>query len=49
MSTPSITRVEVIDPTGRVFVRNYDYPVYIQESFQDGGRTLKIFVTKVEV
>lgn len=49
MSTPSITRVEVIDHEGRSFSKWYDYPVYVKESFQDGGRTLKIFVTKVEV
>lgn len=45
----NVTRVEIIDPEGRVFVKYYDQPMYIKESHQDDGRTLKLFVTKVEV
>lgn len=38
-----ITRLEVIDETGRVYSR---WDVEIEQSVQDEGRTLKIFVKK---
>lgn len=37
----SVTRVEVIDSTGRVFVSYYTPGVTVQ--LQDGERTMKIF------
>ena len=40
-----VTRFEVIDSTGRVYVR---YGVKVDLSMQDEGRTLKIFVTTEE-
>lgn len=40
--TVPITRVEVIDDEGRQFVR-WDIPK-VELSFQDGGRTLKVFL-----
>jgi hypothetical protein len=41
-----ITRFEVIDETGRVYVRDprISGPIDIAVSIQDDGRTLKIFV-----
>jgi hypothetical protein len=41
-----ITRVEVIDENGRSYV-NWDGFNDVQLSYQDGGRTLKVFVNKV--
>lgn len=38
-----VTRFEVIDETGRVFTR---WNTSIQLSYQDDGRTLKVFVEK---
>ena len=38
-----VNRVEVIDPTGRVYV-NWDNKNQVQISMQDQGRTLKIFI-----
>jgi hypothetical protein len=38
----TVTRFEVIDETGRAYVR---YGVKIDLSFQDDGRTLKVFVS----
>jgi hypothetical protein len=40
---PGITRVEVIDETGRAYV-NTQVNGTVQYSLQDGGRTLKIFL-----
>ncbi len=37
-----ITRVEVIDNNGRAYV-NYD-PCDVQIMYQDGGKTIKIFL-----
>lgn len=37
-----VTRVEIIDKDGRVYVNNKAYNVYI--TFQDNERTLKIFL-----
>ena len=42
------TRVEVIDPEGRVFTRYYDEPMEARAAIQDSGATLKIFVDKAE-
>jgi hypothetical protein len=38
-----VTRVEVIDNNGRVYVKNSVERVWLSE--QDDGRTLKVFVT----
>lgn len=37
-----ITRVEIIDDTGRVYVNTHCYDVSV--SVQDGERTLKLFL-----
>lgn len=37
----AVTRFEVIDPTGRLVVR---YDVQVAFEFQDGGRTMKVFL-----
>jgi len=42
---PSLSRVEVIDENGRSYV-NWHSQNRIEYSFQDGGRTLKIFITR---
>jgi hypothetical protein len=39
-----VTRFEVIDETGRAYVR---HGVKTELSYQDGGRTLKVFVSPV--
>jgi hypothetical protein len=39
--TQRVTRFEVIDEHGRAFVR---YGVAVELSYQDDGRTLKVFV-----
>jgi hypothetical protein len=45
MSDPQkVTRFEVIDEKGRAYVRHHDRPVQIELSYQDDGRTLKVFV-----
>ena len=45
ISTEEVTRVEVIDDTGRAYVnRNQDNAVEVQ--LQDNGRTLKVFIYK---
>lgn len=47
-STPdSVDRFEVIDDTGRAYVKGsiYGSPVSIELSYQDDGHTLKVFVT----
>ena len=45
ISTEQVTRVEVIDDTGRAYVnRNPDNAVEVQ--IQDDGRTLKVFIYK---
>ena len=38
---PNLTRIEVIDETGRAYVRR---GVSVTLSYQDDGRTLKVFV-----
>jgi hypothetical protein len=42
MNTDKVTRVEVIDETGRVYVRHNI--AIVQAQFQDNNRTLKLFV-----
>jgi hypothetical protein len=46
-ATPVVTRIEVIDETGRVYVRDprTGGPISVELSYQDEGRTLKIFVS----
>ena len=41
MSDGNITRLEVIDETGRQYVR---HDILVQFSVQDDGKTLKVFV-----
>jgi len=45
-STKSVDRLEVIDDSGRAYVKGniYGSPVSVQLSLQDDGRTLKVFV-----
>jgi len=45
-----IDRIEVIDETGRAYVKGaiYGSPVEVELSRQDDGKTLKVFVKKVE-
>jgi hypothetical protein len=45
MSAETVTRIEVIDESGRVYVK---YGVEVELSYQDGGKTLKVFVKKRE-
>lgn len=42
-----VTRVEVIDETGRAYV-NWNKDNKVSLSYQDDGRTLKIIITKKE-
>ena len=42
---PSLTRVEVIDEKGRNYV-NWNKDNIVRLSFQDNGRTLKIFINR---
>ena len=45
LNTQKVTRIEVIDDTGRAYVnRNQDNAVEVQ--LQDKGRTLKVFICK---
>lgn len=47
LNKPSkLNRLEVIDDTGRAYTNGsmYGTPVSLHMSYQDGGRTLKIFV-----
>lgn len=45
--TKKVTRVEVIDNSGRAYINSHpDNTVMV--SFQDDGRTLKIFITKTK-
>ena len=45
--TDKVTRVEVIDGQGRTYV-NWDDNIKVQLSFQDDGRTLKVFISNRE-
>ena len=42
-ATGNVTRFEVIDEQGRAYVR---YDVGVTLSYQDDGRTLKVFIKK---
>lgn len=44
----NVTRVEVIDPEGRVFSRYYDEPMEARAAVQDSGMTLKLFLDKAD-
>jgi len=44
-STHKVTRVEVIDQEGRSYV-NWDDNNKVELSFQDDGKTLKVFIGK---
>ena len=46
-STDKVTRVEVIDQEGRSYV-NWDDNNKVELSFQDDGRTLKVFISNRE-
>lgn len=43
----NFTRVEVIDPEGRVFTKYYDEGVEARAVLQDDNKTLKIFLDNV--
>jgi len=43
-SPPPITRLEVIDDTGRALTYPVGEPIDVELSFQDDDRTLKVFV-----
>lgn len=45
LSLPAVTRVEVIDSTGRAFTRHYDL-AGASVSVQDDGRTVKVFASE---
>jgi hypothetical protein len=47
--TSRVNRVELIDYTGRAYVKGemYGSPVKVRLNFQDKGRTLKIFVEQL--
>lgn len=44
-----VNRFEVIDETGRAYVKGsiYGSPVKVELSYQDDGRTLKVFVAQL--
>ena len=44
-STDKVTRVEVIDHNGRSYT-NFDSNNRVELSYQDDGRTLKVFIDK---
>jgi hypothetical protein len=46
-STDKVTRVEVIDHNGRSYT-NFDTNNKVELSYQDDGRTLKVFIDKRE-
>lgn len=45
----SVDRIEVIDETGRTYVKGsiYGTPVRVKLDYQDDGKTLKVFVEEV--
>ena len=45
INTEEVTRVEVIDDTGRAYV-NRDQDNAVEVQFQDNGKTLKVFICK---
>lgn len=46
VDTSKVNRIEVIDETGRAYVKGkiYGTPVKVKLSIQDDGQTLKVFV-----
>lgn len=48
--TSKVNRLEVIDEAGRAYVRGsiYGSPVSVKLSYQDDGRTLKVFVKELQ-
>lgn len=46
IDTSKVNRIEVIDETGRAYVKGkiYGTPVKVNLSIQDDGQTLKVFV-----
>ena len=46
--TDKVTRVEIIDQSGRSYV-NWNENNKVELSFQDDGRTLKVFISNREV
>jgi hypothetical protein len=44
-----VTRLEVVDSTGRAYVHYLDEKESVQYSLQDDNRTLKIFIVKALV
>lgn len=48
--TRQVNRIEVIDSTGRAYVKGemYGTPVTVEVQLQDDDRTLKVFVTEKE-
>lgn len=48
--TKKVNRLEIIDESGRIYVRGamYGTPSEIKLSYQDDGRTLKVFVKDKE-
>jgi hypothetical protein len=47
-STDKVTRVEIIDENGRSYT-NFDPNNKVELSFQDDGKTLKVFISNREV
>lgn len=49
-ATSKVDRFEVIDDTGRAYVKGsiYGSPVKIELSYQDDGKTLKVFVKELK-
>ena len=43
-----VSRLEVIDETGRGYVRYFKEGEHLRYDFQDDGRTLKMFVDKLD-
>lgn len=48
--TSKVDRFEVIDETGRAYVKGsiYGTPVKVELSYQDDGRTLKVFINAIK-
>jgi|TARA_B110000977_G_C10996501_1_gene462110 hypothetical protein len=41
-----VTRCEVIDETGRAYVKYLDEDQVLELSYQDDGKTLKVFISR---
>ena len=48
MKVDKVTRVEVIDETGRAYVKYLDSDQEVTYSLQDDNRTLKVFIRKTD-